>query len=122
MWGSIPAKGLKNCFLFFHSLVVNCHGKLIAYSVSSAACTKCGMRYYCEKPKMSLSVGLLARLLGMGRALLKTCSDQTWRISLRLCIVLCRSKIYSTVIEFSFRLWNRIRIADYFSVLMLSQV
>ena len=46
---------------------------------------------------MSLSVRLLARLLGLGRSLLKMCSDQTWRISLRLCIVLCVSKLKSNL-------------------------
>ena len=58
---------------------------------------------------------------GLGQALLKICSDQTWRISLRLCIVLCVSKVYSTVIEFNVWLWNRIRIADYFPALMLPE-
>ena len=67
---------------------------------------------------MSLSVRLLARLLGLGRALLKICSDQTWRISLMLCIVLC---VYPKVIEFNVWLWNRIRIADYFPALMLPE-
>ena len=68
---------------------------------------------------MSLFVRLLAQLLGLGRAFLKICSDQTWRISLRFCIVLCVSKVFSTVIEFNVWLWNRIRIADYFPALML---
>ena len=54
---------------------------------------------YCEGAKMELFVWLLARLLGLGRALF-VCSDQTWRIFLRPCIVLCVSKVYSTVIEF----------------------
>ena len=82
---------------------------------------KCKIRY-CEGAKMSLSVRLLARLLGLGQAFLKICSDQTWPISLRLCIVFCLSKVYSTVIEFNVWLWNRIRTADYFPALMLQSL
>ena len=69
---------------------------------------------------MSLFVRLLARLLGLGRALLKVCSDQTWQLCLRLCIVLCVSKVYSTVIDVW--LWNQIRTACYFPALMLPEV
>ena len=48
---------------------------------------------YCEGAKLSLFVFLLAQLLGLGQALLKIYSDQTWQISLWLCIVLCVSKV-----------------------------
>ena len=44
-------------------------------------------------------------ILGLGRA--SRMNDQKWRISLRLFIVLCVSKFYSTVIEFKVWLWNR---------------
>ena len=71
---------------------------------------------------MSLSVRLLARFLGLGRALLKVCSDQIWRTSFMICIVLCVSKVNSTVIEFNAWLWNQIRTAYYFPALMLPEV
>ena len=45
---------------------------------------------------MSLSIRLLVQLLELGQALLKTCSDETWQISLKLCIILCVSKVYSS--------------------------
>ena len=70
---------------------------------------------------MGLSVRLQARFLGLERAYLKVCSDQTWRISLRFCILLCVSKVYSTVTEFNIWLWNRIKITDYFPALMLPE-
>ena len=70
----------------------------------------------CERAKMSLFVRRLARLLGLGQALLKIYSDQTLRISLTLCIEVC-----STVIEFNVSLWSQIRIADYFPALMLPE-
>ena len=40
---------------------------------------------------------------------------------LRLCIVLCVSKVYCTVIEFNVWLWDRMRIADYFPALLLPE-
>ena len=73
---------------------------------------------YCEGAKTSLLVRLLARLLGLGRASLSM-NDQKWRISLKLYIVSCANKVYSTVTEFKVGLWNRLSIANYFPALML---
>ena len=66
---------------------------------------------------MSLSVRLLARLLGLGRTLFKICRDQTWRIYLRFCIVLS-VKITLQLSSLMFGYGNRIRIIGFFPALM----
>ena len=69
---------------------------------------------------MSLSVWLLDGFK-TGASTFKNMQRSKMADFLGLCIVLCVSKVYSTVLEYKVWLWNQIRIAGYFPALMLPE-